>query len=62
MIQEYNDVSTEDSVADCVLVKIVTCVGVMLSSLLINFASPPTDKELLCRTPFIISFENQYML
>lgn len=47
MIQEYNDVSTEDSVADCVLVKIVTCVGVMLSSLLINFTSPPTDKELL---------------
>lgn len=47
MIKQYNDVSTEDPVADCALLRIITRVGVMLSSLLINFASPQIDKELL---------------
>lgn len=48
LIQCYSALSTElkTIVADWILVRIITYIGVMLSSLLINFAGPPTDKEL----------------
>lgn len=38
MIEQYNDVSAEDPVADCVLLRIITRVGVM---------PPPINKEVL---------------